>query len=174
MDQAERWIALSDGGAGLEDWLQTYFGRVEAVILDFYHATEYLAELGRALHPSDEAARDRWLESWCHRLKHQGGTCVLDDLRELVVRGRAARKAKEEVVRYFTNQAHRMYYPSYLAKGWSIGSGPVESACKTVIGQRMKGAGMRWGEQGADEVSHLRALFRSGDDQWNTYWHPAA
>ena len=49
MDQAERWIALSDGGAGLEDWLQTYFGRVEAVILDFYHATEYLAELGRAL-----------------------------------------------------------------------------------------------------------------------------
>lgn len=174
MDQADRWIALSDGGAGLEDWLLAYFGRVEAVILDFYHPTEYLAELGRALHPSDEATRDKWLEDWCHRLKHQGGTCVLEDLRELEVRGRVAQKAKEDVVRYFTNQAHRMDYPSYLAKGWSIGSGPVESACKTVIGQRMKGAGMRWGEQGADEVSHVRALFKSGDDQWNAYWHPAA
>lgn len=174
MDQAERWIALSDGGASLEDWLRTHFGRVEAVILDFYHATEYLAELGRTLHPSDEAARDKWLESWCHRLKHQGGACVLDDLRELKVRGHAAGKAKEEVVRYFTNQAHRMDYPTYLAKGWSISSGPVESACTTVIGQRMKDAEMRWGEQGADEVSHLRCLFKSGDDQWNAYWHLAA
>ena len=48
-----------------------------------------------------------------------------------------------------------------MAKGWPIGSGPVESACKTVIGQRMKGAGMRWGEQGSDGVCHLRALFLS-------------
>jgi hypothetical protein len=174
MDQAERWIALSDGGAGLEHWLQSYFGRVEAIILDFYHAAEYLAELGRSLHPSDEEARDQWLESWCHRLKHQGGGAVLEGLRTLEVHGRAAREAWTEVVRYFTNQAHRMDYPSYVAKGWAIGSGPVESACKTVIGQRMKGAGMRWSEHGADEVSHLRALFKSGDNQWNAYWHPAA
>ncbi len=174
MDRAERWIAISDGGAGLEDWLRTYFGRVEAVILDFYHATGYLAELGRALHPSDEGARKEWLDTWCHRLKHEGGVKVLEGLRELEVRGRAARQARTEVVRYFTNQSHRMDYPSYAAKGWAIGSGPVESACKTVIGQRMKGAGMRWGEHGADGVSHLRALFKSGDGQWDAYWHAAA
>lgn len=174
MDRAERWIAISDGGAGLEDWLRTYFGRVEAVILDFYHATEHLAELGRALHPSDEEAREGWLETWCHRLKHEGGAEVLEGLRGLEVRGRAAREAWSEVVRYFANQSHRMDYPSYVAKGWAIGSGPVESACKTVIGQRMKGAGMRWSEHGADEVSHLRALFKSRDDQWDAYWHPAA
>ena len=174
MDRAERWIAISDGGAGLEHWLQTHFGRVEAVILDFYHATEYLAELGRALHPSDEVVREAWLETWCHRLKHQGGAAVLEELRVLEVRGRVAREALAEVVRYFTNQTHRMDYPRYAAKGWAIGSGPVESACKTVIGQRLKGAGMRWSEQGADEVSHVRALFKSGDGQWNAYWHPAA
>ena len=174
MDRAERWIAISDGGAGLEHWLQTHFGRVGAVILDFYHATEYLAELGRALHPSDEVVREAWLETWCHRLKHQGGAAVLEELRVLEVRGRVAREALAEVVRYFTNQTHRMDYPRYAAKGWAIGSGPVESACKTVIGQRLKGAGMRWSEQGADEVSHVRALFKSGDGQWNAYWHPAA
>jgi len=27
MDRAERWIAISDGGAGLEDWLETNFPR---------------------------------------------------------------------------------------------------------------------------------------------------
>lgn len=174
MDRAERWIAISDGGAGLEDWLQTYFGRVEAVILDFYHATEYLAELARVLQPNDEAARTQWLDTWCHRLKHQGGVAVLEELQKLNVRSRAARQTWSQVVRYFTNQSHRMDYPRYVAKGWAIGSGPVESACKTVIGQRLKGAGMRWSEHGADEVSHLRALFKSGDNQWSAYWHPAA
>lgn len=172
MDRAERWIAISDGGSGLEDWLRVNFGRVDAVILDFYHATEYLGELGRALHPADEEAREAWLGHWCHRLKDEGGWAVLEGLRRLEVHGRAAREALTDVLRYFGNQAHRMDYPGYAAKGWAIGSGPVEAACKTVIGQRMKGAGMRWGEDGADGVSHLRALFKSGDRQWDAYWHP--
>jgi hypothetical protein len=63
-----------------------------------------------------------------------------------------------------------MDYPAYLAKGWQIGSGPVESACKTVIGQRLKGGGMRWGEDGADAVAHPRALFRSDKGQWEAFW----
>ncbi len=173
MDRAERWIALSDGGAGLEDWLRVNFSRVEAVILDFYHATEYLGDLGRAVHPDDEGAREGWLGDWCHRLKHKGGAAVLEDLRGLEVCGRAALAALADVSRYFANHSHRMDYPSYVAKGWAIGSGPIESACKTVIGQRMKGAGMRWGEDGADSVGHLRALFKSGDRQWDAYWQPS-
>ena len=173
MDRADRWIAISDGGSGLEDWLRTNFGRVDAVILDFYHATEYLGELGRALHPNDEDARETWLDDWCHRLKHQGGEAVLEDLQELKASTKNSRETLANVTRYFKNQSHRMDYPTYVAKGWAIGSGPVESACKTVIGQRMKGSGMRWGVDGADSVSHLRALFKSGDHQWNAYWHPS-
>lgn len=174
MDQADRWIAVSDGGAGLEDWLRVNFGRVDAIILDFYHATEYLGELGRALHPDDEATRKVWLDEWCHRLKHEGGPAVLEGLRKLEVIGRAASATLGDVTRYFTNQSHRMDYPKYVAKGWAIGSGPIESACKTVVGQRMKGAGMRWGEDGADHVAHLRALFKSGDRQWDAYWQTSA
>lgn len=172
MDRAERRITPSDGGSGLEDWLRVNFGRVDAVILDFYHAAEYRGDLAKALYPGDEAARDDWLEGWCHRLKHEGGTAVLEGLRGLEVRSRGARQVRAEVVRYFTNPAHRMDYPLYRARGWAIGSGPVEAACKTVIGQRMKGSGMRWGEDGADAMSHLRALFKSGDRQWDAFWCP--
>lgn len=174
MDRAERWIAVTDGGSGLEDWVRANFGRVEAVILDFYHAAEHLGDLARTLYPGDEAAREDWLGAWCHRLKHEGGPAVLEALRGLEVRGRAAREAYAEVVRYFANQAHRMDYPAYVAKGWAIGSGPVEAACKTVIGQRLKGAGMRWGADGADALCHLRALFKSGDGQWDAFWRPTA
>ena len=99
---------------------------------------------------------------------------MLDELRGLDCGSRpSAREVWRETVVYFENQVHRMDYPSYVAKGWAIGSGPVESACKTVIGGRMKGSGMRWGEDGADSVGHLRALFKSGDRQWDAYWHPA-
>jgi hypothetical protein len=173
MDQAQRWIALSDAGAGVEDLVRVNFGRVEAVILDFYHATEHLGDLARALYPSAESTRAEWLEPWCHRLKHEGGAAVLEALRTLPPDGReSVRKVHGEVVGYFENHVHRMDYPTYQAKGWAIGSGPIESACKTVIGKRMKNGGMRWGEDGGDEMCHLRALFASDENQWDAYWHP--
>jgi hypothetical protein len=172
MERAERWIAISDGGSGLEDFLQAHFGRVEAVILDFYHAAEYLGELAGALHPADGEAAKAEAGAWCHQLKEEGGAAVLAVLRAVDLRGKsaAARQAHHDTVRYFVNQGHRMDYPHYRAKGWQIGSGPVESACKTVVGQRLKGGGMRWGEDGADAVCHLRALFRSEASQWDAFW----
>jgi hypothetical protein len=174
MDQAERWIAISDAGAGVEALLEANFGRVEAVILDFYHASEHLGDLGRGLYPGDEAAREEWLDRWCHRLKYEGGQVVLEALRSLPRDGReSVRTVHGEVVGYFENQVHRMDYPTYQAKGWAIGSGPIESACKTVIGKRMKNGGMRWGEDGADGMCHLRALFASGEEQWDAYWRPS-
>lgn len=172
MDQAERWVALADGGSGLEDFLRSNFPRVEVVILDFYHVTEYLGKLAKALHPGREEAAEAWRQQWCHRLKVEGGGPVLEALRGLKLGGAAAaaRAVHQEVVTYFENQRERMDYPAYQAKGWQIGSGPVESACKTVVGQRLKGGGMRWGTDGADAVCHLRALFRSADRQWEAFW----
>lgn len=172
MDRADRWVAISDGGAGIEDWLREHFPRVEAVVLDFYHAAEHLGEWAKALHPDDAAESGRVAGAWCHRLKHEGGAAVLADLKEIDVSGRSGlvREAHRGLLVYFENQAHRMDYPSYRARGWLIGSGPVEAACKQVVGARMKGSGMRWGEAGADAICHLRALFRSEKGQWDAYW----
>jgi hypothetical protein len=171
MGEADRWVAISDGGSGLEDFLRENFPRVGAVILDFYHAAEYLGEWAKVLFP-DEAEAKEVAEEWCHRLKHEGGRAVLAGLEKISVSDRsgAVREAHRVLLVYFANQAHRMDYPLYRAKGWLIGSGPVEAACKQVVGQRMKGSGMRWGEAGADAVCHLRALFRSERTQWDDYW----
>lgn len=171
MGRAERWVAISDGGAGIENWLRENFPRVEAVILDFYHVAEYLCEWSKVLH-DDELEASEAAERWCHRLKHEGGEAVLGELKEIDVSDRSAtvQEAHRVLLVYFTNQVHRMDYPSYRAKGWLIGSGPVEAACKQVVGQRLKGTGMRWGEEGADAVCHLRALFRSEKGQWDAYW----
>ena len=172
MDRAEIWVAISDGGSGLEDFFTGAFPRVEVVICDFYHVAEYLGDLSSALHPGPKEAGEAWCQEWCHRLKAEGGQAVLTALRGLDLRDRSAavQECYRTVVTYFENQVHRMDYPHYISQGWQIGSGPVESACKTVIGQRMKGAGMRWGVDGADSISHLRALFRGETGQWDSFW----
>jgi hypothetical protein len=172
MAHAERWVALSDGGSGLEEWLQTHFPRVEAVILDFYHAAEYVSDFAKAWQGADEHGAAALSQQWCHQLKHEGGQAVLDMLLQLDLRGRSAsaRDCYQTTVRYLANHVHRMDYPAYRAKGWQIGSGPVESACKRVVGQRLKGAGMRWGEAGAEAVCRLRALFLSEPGPWEAFW----
>src|SRR5262249_4981282 len=100
LDQAQRWLALSDAGAGLEAVLRENFPRVQEVILDFYHVTEYLADLAKALHPGQEEAATAWQTLWCQRLKHEGGQVVLAGLRELELKGRSrlARQKYEEVL----------------------------------------------------------------------------
>jgi len=172
MDGAEQWIGLTDGGNGLENFLRTNFPRDVVVILDFWHAAEYLREIAQLLHPSDEAARQGLHERWCRLLKHEGGPSIVAHLEEFArpPRTPAVRAKLTETLNYFRNNVHRMDYPRYVAKGWLIGSGAVESACKTVVGQRLKLAGMRWREAGTDALCHLRALFKSEARQWQAFW----
>ncbi len=174
MEQAEVWVALSDGGNGLEGLLQSHFNRVDlVVILDFYHAASYVEALAHALHPDDEAQAAQQAEQWCRLLKEEGGATTLAVLREWAWPTRkssAWRAAWQALESYFVNNVHRMEYPEYVAEGWQIGSGVVESACKTVVGQRLKGAGKRWGEAGAHALCHVRALYRSEKGQWEAFW----
>jgi hypothetical protein len=171
LDRAEVWVAITDGGVGLEDFVRLNFPRVEAVILDFYHAAEYLARLAIALHPHDEAAALDQTKSWSRVLRDEGGDAMIGVLESWEWPSRQGLPAvRAEVLSYFGNQVHRMDYPSYEANGWYIGSGAVESACKTVVGQRMKGSGMRWSETGSHALCHVRALYRSEHSQWTDFW----
>jgi hypothetical protein len=171
LDRAEVWVALCDGGTGLEDFVRLNFPRVEAVILDFYHAAEYLAKLATALFPTDAEAALAQTKSWSRLLRDEGGEVMIATLENWEWPSRKGLAAvRAEVLGDFRNQVDRMDDPTYEAAGWYIGSGAVESACKTVVGQRMKGSGMRWSEPGSDAVCHVRALYRSEHSQWTDYW----
>jgi len=176
MERAEVWVALTDGGNGLEDFVRANFGRPDVVlILDFWHAASHLADLARALYGAEEGRVQAALAAWRHTMKHEGGAPLLAALADLEQRdgggwSAAQREAWEDETGYFRKNVGRMDYPAYEANGWHIGSGPVESACKTVVGQRMKSGGMRWGEDGGDAVCHLRALFKSEGDGWDAFW----
>ena len=177
MKDAEQWIGLSDGGNGLENFLRTNFpgplehGTELELILDFWHAADSLLKLAKTIHPSDEEQRQALMTSWCHTMKHEGGGSIVDELEKFPWPAKPTVQAQqEETLGYLKNNVHRMDYPRYLRNGWCIGSGAMESACKTVVGQRLKLSGMRWGEKGTDYMCQLRALYRSEPKQWELFW----
>ncbi len=175
MAAADGWLGLCDGGNGLEDRLEENFPLLTVVILDFFHPAQKLTGLTRLLYPTDETRAQEQARQWCRLLKEEGGALLGAVLREWDwPPGRAGlAETVAEVAGYLERNAHRTEYPEYLAQGWCIGSGAVESACKTVVGQRLKLAGMRWGEDGADALCHLRALYRSEKGQWEAFWNRA-
>jgi hypothetical protein len=59
-----------------------------------------------------------------------------------------------------------MDYKTYRQKEWLIGSGPIESAHRTVIQQRMKLSGQLWTIEKAQNVLNLRTCWLSG--QWDS------
>jgi hypothetical protein len=172
MDAAEQWIALTDGGNGLEEFIDVNFPGAEK-ILDFQHAAEHLGDFAKKLRPG--AAGEKLLDAWCHTMKHAGGARLLVVLQKLKRNKMTdeARQEYESLLQYIRNNVHRMAYPDYLRQGWQIATGAVESACKTVVNQRLCQGGMRWREFGSDAVAHLRALYRSNPDQWDAFWASA-
>jgi hypothetical protein len=170
-DAAEQQLAISDAGNGLEDFARKAFPLAES-LLDFFHASEHVAALTKACHPDDAPAAAKLTKQWCHKLKHEGGAALLAEWEPLDATGWNAGRSEvyRQQVQYFRNHQHRMDYPRYVAHGWQIGSGPVESGCKRLVTQRLKGAGMRWGPRGTDAMCHLRALLLCHPNHWDDYW----
>jgi len=137
-------------------------------IVDIYHAYEYLWNVGHALFGAGTAEAMRWVEALTDQLYERGGAPVVAAL----AASHAPSAEAAEVVRiahgYFTTQAARMDYPRFVARQFPIGSGAVESTCKSLVEARAKQAGMRWSRAGAQTVLSLRALQRSGC--WTRFW----
>lgn len=175
MDAAEQWICLSDGGSGLDAYFETNFPRGQR-ILDFWHAAQNLAEFVKLLHPSNAAEEKAQFDEWRRTLRQEGGLAVLRLILNTFVQDRSAevQDRHRRLLEYVRSNVHRMDYPTYTSNGWRIGSGPVEAACKTVVNARLDQSGMRWGEEGADGVCRLRALYRSEPTQWAAFWREAS
>ena len=169
--QVSDLIAVTDGGNGLEEALQRHLADNVTTILDWYHAAEHLCDFAKVWQAGDEA-RQQWTQQAKGLLYEQGGEALLAMLQAIALPASTSAEVHEELrklIGYFENNRHRTDYPSYRHKGWDIGSGPTEAGCK-IIGERLKGSGMRWVEDGAATVAALRALYVSGGKVWDGFW----
>ncbi|MGH2855805.1 MAG: ISKra4 family transposase [Solirubrobacteraceae bacterium] len=147
-------VAVVCDGAAL-DWVELDPHlplRVE--ILDFYHVLERLGEIAKVIAP---ATAGEWQATLRAALLKEGPNPLLVALRAWEPEGEAAAEVKRVQLAYFERQQGRMQYPEYLRRGFPIGSGAVEGACKHVVADRFDGGGMRWKRKTADPLLQLRA-----------------
>jgi hypothetical protein len=171
LSRADDVVAITDGGNGLEEALRRAFWDNLLTVLDWYHAAEHLHAFARLLYAHHAGAAAVWAERAKGVLYEQGSAALLEILHSFRGPEVAAPAAEElrKLIGYFEENRHRTHYPGYRVRGWDIGSGPTEAACK-VIGERLKGSGMRWSEAGAVQVATLRALYESGPRYWDGFW----
>ena len=165
---------MMDGDRGLERLTLEAFrawpqGQVH-LILDIIHVRDYLWAAAHALHREGSDAAAAWVYKQLVKILKGAVGYVIGGLRSsLTKRGLRGGKAKalRDAIRYFTNHAHMMQYDVYLDWGFPIATGIVESACKSLVKNRMEGCGMRWSIPGAEAMLRLRSLYLSGD--WEAY-----
>jgi hypothetical protein len=162
--------AVQDGAA----WQQRFvdYHRPDAVrILDFPHAVEHLATVGRAAFGAGTTALKTWLDTQAHTFKHDDPEQGLTALRTLDLTTAVdpeAGRHQGEALAYFEKRRAQIAYADFRARGYPIGSGAIESANKLVVEARLKGSGMHWARTSVSPMVSLRALLCS--DRWVAEW----
>jgi hypothetical protein len=167
LGRAEWILVVGDGAPWIWNVAADRWADAEEV-LDFYHASEHLWELGRALYP--EKRVQEWVETRLHELRHGEEEKFLAKIKRLEPRRGKAGKTIREQKNYFANQAQRIHYEEIAQRGWPIGSGAVESACGGKQ-DRFKRRGQFWTHRG---VGHLEALIEARENKhWDELWFAA-
>jgi hypothetical protein len=136
-------------------------------VVDYYHAAERLTTIADALKfGKDKTKRKEWLEHVRWLLLQPGGhgrmLRSIAAMRKLYGYRKANCEDAEKAERYLRRYRRFMDYAEMKSRGYPIGSGVVESACKQIVSERMKLSGMRWKKEGGQHTMTLRCLLLSG------------
>jgi hypothetical protein len=158
-------VALGDGAA----WI---WGMAEALyphathIVDVYHAREHLHDLAGHL-AFITPDPPQWLADRLGELDAGNIEAIIDAARQYPLEGIKADDLDRKLG-YFEHNIHRMRYARYRSLGMFTGSGAIEAACKQIVAQRAKQAGMHWTVEGAAGIIALRCQHASG--RWDELW----
>ena len=138
--------------------------------IDRFHVLERLGKALEIVEPNP-AERSRRLGKW-NTLLDTNDSAIDDIERELTRAYRELPGARqthlEEHLVYLENNKDRMRYVTLAKACLPVGSGVTESTAKTVVNQRAKNSGQRWGEPGLRGVLTLRAIHHS--DRLPRFW----
>ena len=135
-------------------------------IIDWNHGAEHIASMAELLYPRDSTDWKKLRRKWTGRL----WLGKIDALAESV-RGAFSRRniqKGEKALAYFIKNREAMRYDVFRKKGYFIGSGVVEAACKTIVCQRFKCSGMHWSQIGLKHLLAIRTAILS--NRYDAFW----
>lgn len=166
LETAGRVAAVVDGAEWCQQFIDVHAPQAVR-ILDFPHAAEYISAIGATVGPNGPLKTSAEQAQLMHELKHAGPERVLAELQALLVGNPNLTELPTQVA-YLRKRTAQMQYPQYVADGWPIGSGMVESANKLVVEDRLKGAGMHWADANVNPLLALRSAVCN--DRWDEVW----
>jgi len=132
--------------------------------LDFYHAVQHIAAVGRLRFGDDEAALHAWLAPLKRQLKNDSAIQVIRQLEDVLADLAADSPAHKTVaaeVAYLHEHQDRMDYRAARRRKEPIGSGAVESTCRQYQ-CRFKRSGQFWSQAGDEALLNLEMFWRNG------------
>ena len=172
----EEVVVIGDGAAWIWNLADEHFPDATEIV-DYMHAKTHLYDVAKQAF--GEEARDA-VETWVQGTEvplYNGETWqVIARIRDLGKQNPGIGDRIQREVGYFHKHAHRMQYRMFNEKGYQIGSGVIESACKHVVAERCKQAGMRWSKDGINAILFWRCLLKNQtfDDYWEAQRKQAA
>ncbi len=145
-------VFIGDGAAWIWNLCKEYFPNAVQIV-DYPHAVSHLYNIAKLVFGETEIES---VEAWIKETEpilHDGNiTEVASSIRALATQHPAVCESLEREAKYFEKHAKRMQYRAFREKGYMIGSGVIESACKQIVGERCKQAAMRWEKPGINAV----------------------
>ena len=162
VNRAKCIACVNDGAAWI--WAIVFMCFARCVeILDWWHVVQRLWTIADA-HFTDPALAAAWVSQRKADLAQSHLRTLFQQIRLLYPRGQPLPDPVRQAIAYLFHNRHRLDYAAYRQLGLPIGSGTIESACKSVVQARMTQAGMRWSRTGAQAMLALRCLLLS--DRW--------
>jgi hypothetical protein len=163
VNRAKHIACVNDGAPWI--WAIVFMCFARCVeILDWWHVVQRLWILADE-HFSDATLAAAWVSQRKADLAQSKLRCLFRQIRLLYPRGQPLPQTVRQAIAYLFHHRRRLDYAAYRQLGLPIGSGTIESACKTVVQARMTQAGMRWSRHGAQSILALRSLLLS--DRWH-------
>ena len=166
----QKIVFIGDGAKWIWSIADEHFPNAVQIV-DIMHAKSHLYDVAKvAFGEASTEKIQEWIEKVEPLLEDGNITEVVAHIRKLSTPEPEAAKVLEREANYFKNHANRMQYKAFREKGYQIGSGVIESACKHVVAQRCRRASMRWTNEGLQSILELRCMQKN--NSWEKYWYP--
>ena len=171
LPQGNELVCILDGERFLWRLVYQYFPTA-FFVLDIFHVLQHLNKAAYCFHDEGSPEAKEFVN---HRLK-----MLLEGKVGRLIGGLKQMRTKRklpsvstyrlgQVIGYLERNKSHMRYHICLDRGYPIGSGVIEGACRHLINDRLELTGMRWTLIGAESVMRLRAVHINKD--WKTFWN---
>jgi hypothetical protein len=168
IQQAKEVLFIADGATWIWNRVAKLWQRLGIVgvvrcreLVDFYHVVEHVWALA-ALNKSWRASyRKQWVTRQRRRLWRGELEAFIEDVERLCRGKRGKDWGRERDYLLRNARAGRLDYAKARRAKMPMGSGSMESAVRRVVNLRLKGAGIFWHEDHAEQMLLLRTYYKS-------------